>query len=221
MRCFLAAMMICLTAVQPVCAGAWMRDPKAGFMSVTTTLRNVPGPVRYETSLYADYGLTPRLSLGVDVNERPGTTGHVMIFARRPLGQPGGKTRFAMELAVGGYHWKGQWNHMAKSTLSMGYNFSSLWGAGWLSIEAAVEMRGGAPELIYKLDATVGLPPKRRFGPILQLETAHIRGNPLSWSLTPGLMIKSRNSITWLVGLEYKSASQTSLGLKLGLWRGF
>lgn len=221
MQSILTALMICLTAAQPACAGAWMREPKTGFMSVTTTLRNVAGPLRYETSFYADYGLTPRLSLGVDVNERPGTTGHVMLFARLPLGPTDGKTRFAMELAVGGYHWKGQWTHISKTTLSLGRSFTSPWGAGWLSVDAAIELRNRAPDPIYKLDTTIGLSPKRRFAPILQLETAHIRNKPFAWALTPGVMIKARNNITWLVGFEVKSAAQTSLGLKLGLWRRF
>ncbi|MFT7595156.1 MAG: hypothetical protein ACI8R4_002482 [Paracoccaceae bacterium] len=214
-------LMICLTAAQPARAGAWLRDPGTGFFSVTNTMRNVAGPSAYETSLYADYGLWPRLSLGLDINERPGITGHAMIFARLPLGQTDRRTRFAMELGVGGSHWKGDWNRMAKSTLSIGHNFTSPWGAGWLNIDAAVEMRSLAPDPIYKLDASFGLASTHRFAPMLQLETTHIRSKPISWALTPSVVFKGRNNLTWLVGVEVKSALQTSLGLKLGLWRQF
>ena len=221
MRCLLAALMICLTTAQPACAGAWLRDPKTGFTSVTTTLRKVPGPLRYETSFYAEYGLTPRLTMGLDVNERPGATGHAIIFARLPLGDTNGKTRLAIELGLGGYHWKGQWTHMVKSTISLGRDFDSPWGAGWLNIDAAVELRNRAPDPIYKLDATIGLTPARRFAPIVQLETAHIGDAPFAWALTPGVMIKGRKNVTWLVGVEMKSAVQTSFGVKLGFWRKF
>ena len=78
-----------------------------------------------------------------------------------------------------------------------------------------------ARDPIYKLDATIGLSPTRRFAPILQLETAQVGNAPLGWALTPGVMIKARTPLIWLVGVEVKSATQTSLGLKLGLWRKF
>ncbi len=230
MRRLLAALLICVNYASLADAGAWLREPGHAFSSVSSTFRKTDGAVTIETSIYADYGVAPRLTLGVDYNQRPGLAGHFLIFARLPLGRTDGRTRIALELGAGGHHRLGQWNGMLKSTLSLGHGFSNRWGDGWLAVDAGVEWRSGNPDPVFKLDSTLGLSSLNlsslnrysgRFRPILQIETAHIRGNPMIWALTPGVIIDGPFDISWLAGIEYKSSLETSVGLKLGLWRQF
>jgi hypothetical protein len=56
---------------------------------------------------------------------------------------------------------------------------------------------------------------------LLQFESSYISGIPLIWSVLPGVLIEGRNGTSWQIALERKSASQTSFGLKVGLWRSF
>ena len=214
--------LLCATAASPAAAGAWLREPGRGFLSTTATLRQGDPDARQELSLYAEYGLTPRLTLGADINARPGTSGHAMVFARLPLSRPGARNRLALETALGGHHWQGDWDPMYRLTLSYGRGLTTRSGIlGWLAVDAAYERRLGMSDPIYKLDATLGRSGPGRIRPILQVETAHIPGRDFIWSVAPGVMIDSRRSATWVVGLERKSASRDTLGLKIALWHWF
>jgi len=217
----LVVLIFCVNAAQPARAGAWLREKGAGFLSLTTTLRNIDGAWQIENGFYLEYGFAPRLTLGVDYNDIPGLAGHALVFARLPFGPPERRTKIALELGVGGHQWQGQWGKMLKSTLSVGRGFSSSWGDGWVNIDAAVELRDLFPEPAFKLDAAIGLSAGRRVRPILQIESNYISGSPLIWSVTPGVLIDGAKNTTWQIGVERKTASQSSLGLKIGLWRQF
>ncbi|MGD9861794.1 MAG: hypothetical protein AB7S99_01155 [Pseudodonghicola sp.] len=223
MRCLgLVLVVFVLISARSAGAGAWMREEGTVFLSLTGTLRQGDPDARQELSVYSEYGVSPRLTLGTDINERPGLSGHALLFARRPLSRPAARTRLAVETAVGGHHWLGRWHPMYRLTLSAGRGFTTAQGAtGWLSVDAAYERRLSAPVPAYKLDATLGLSSPGRIRPILQVETAHIPGKPLFWAVTPGLTIDTGGTATWLVGLERKSAGHDTLGLKIGLWRRF
>lgn len=215
---------------QPAHAGAWLRELDTAFLSVGATIRHHGDLWRTENSLYAEYGLRQRLTLGMDINETAGLSGHVLVFARVPVGPVQRHTKMALELGVGGHHRQGQWQSMLKSSISVGRGFESRWGAGWFNVDAAVELRRPNRKPTYKLDATLGLPSvrlsaRRRIRPLLQFETTYASGKPLIWSIIPGVLIDGRNASTWLIGLERKTAGQSNLGLKFGLkfglWRQF
>ncbi|MDF1717606.1 MAG: hypothetical protein P1U75_13175 [Antarcticimicrobium sp.] len=221
MRRLVPLLFALLCTAPPAGAGAWMRETGSGFLSVSGTLRQGDPDARRELSVYADFGLSPRLSLGIDVNERPGVAGHALLFARLPLSRPAAHTRVAIEAALGGHHWRGAWDPMYRLTLSLGRGFLTRRGAGWYAIDAGYERRLGNSTPIYKLDATLGLSAPGRIRPILQLETAHIPGQPLFWAVAPGVLIDTGHDTTWLVGLERKSAGRDTVGIKFALWHRF
>ncbi|MDX2482440.1 MAG: hypothetical protein QNK42_02130 [Pseudodonghicola sp.] len=219
---FLIAVLCTTGTAGPTAAGAWLREPGRGFLSTTGTLRQGDPDAWQEVSIFAEYGLAPRLTIGADINERPGIAGHALLFARLPLSRPGARARLAAEAAFGGHHWRAAWDPMYRLTLSYGRGFTLRRGAaGWLALDAAYERRLGMTVPIYKLDATLGLSKPGRLRPILQLESALVPGQPLIWAVTPGLLFDSRRDTTWLLGVERKSASRDTLGLKIALWRWF
>jgi len=217
-----AALFLCLTAASSAGAGAWLREQGQGFTAVSaigrsdTSLRSP----HYETSLYAEYGLKPRLTLGLDANERPGSSGHALIFVRLPIRRDPGAARIAVELGLGGHHLGPQWDAMYKAALSYGRGFSGV-GGGWLAIDAAVEYRSATAGPLYKLDATLGLPSKRRMRTMIQLETAYLNGAGFLWALTPSLILPGKNGREWVFGVETRSAATQTIGLKLALWKKF
>lgn len=221
MRNILAALIINLFISPAAWAGAWLQEPGKAFLAVTATLRHGDPMARFETVIYGEYGLAPRLTFGLDINQRPGVSGHALLFARTALGPATGRNRYAIEAAVGGYDWLGQWQPMYKTALSFGRGIEFRGIPGWLAVDAAFERRIGTPAPTYKLDATIGLSGAARVQPILQIETARTSGLPLMWTITPGITIKGPKDTTWVVGLERKSVIRQTIGLKLGLWRRF
>lgn len=221
MRLMLSALLLWLITSQSVVAGAWVRDVKTGFLSVTTTLRQSDGILQSENSLYAEYGLWPRLTVGVDMNEVPGLAGHAMVFARLPLGAPERRLKIAVELGLGGNQVGGQWDSMVKTMLSAGRGFTSGWGDGWFNVDIAAEVRRPGSTPAFKLDATIGLSSGRRIRPLLQFESSYMSGLALNWSIIPGVLITGKNDTTWQIGLERKTARRSGIGLRFGLWRNF
>lgn len=218
---WIVALLIGLIPVEPVLAGAWLREESHGFLALSGTLRRTDAGLDYETSVYADYGLTRRLTLGVDFHQQANTAGHVLAFVRLPLNRGTRRTRLALELAAGAHAWLGDWQPMARTTLSLGRGFSSRWGEGWFNIDAAYERRFGSARPAIKLDGAVGLSSGGHVRPLLKLETTRIAGHPLYWTVTPAIQIDAGKGGTWIVGVERKSVPQGSIGLRLGLWRRF
>jgi hypothetical protein len=221
MRCAMALLLIGLICAPPARAGAWMREKGSGFMSAAATLRTSDAGAGYETRFYGEYGLTPRLTVGLDLNQQIGAAGHALGFLRLPLNKAAAPLRLAVELGVGAHNRQGQWLAMGKATLSLGYGFEGRWGNGWLALDTAVENRTGNPDLIYKFDATLGLSSGPRIRPVLKLETAYMRGSTPGWALTPAMLIDTGKTLTWLVGIERRFAGQTSTGITIELWRSF
>lgn len=221
MRTVLNILICYLCAVPQAHAGAWLREQNTAFLSVSATVRHMNGTWRTENSFYGEYGVLPHLTLGLDINQMAGIAGHALAFARLPIGSPKQRTRLAVELGIGKHHVRGQWDTMLKSTLSIGHEFSSQWGEGWFNIDASLEQRRPVTDPAFKLDAAIGLSSSRRLRPFLQLESTFASGQPTIWSLTPGVLIDRPNNTTWQIGLERRTAGQSSLGLKFGLWRRF
>ncbi|MFC3612320.1 hypothetical protein ACFORG_00985 [Lutimaribacter marinistellae] len=215
----LMVLVLACQAMGPASAGAWMREHGTGFTAATATLRQPRDRFEYESAVYTEWGLSPRVTLGFDVNENAGLAGHVLVFARYPLWDLGRHGRFATEIGIGAWHWQSDWAPMHKFTLSYGRGLTTGWGNGWLAVDGALEYRSGEP--IRKLDMTVGLSTPRRIDPMLSLETSYARGQ-MAWTLTPGLTIdRKKDRGTWVIGLERKSALPDQFGFKLGLWKTF
>lgn len=221
MKRVLFALWFCIVVAGPAAAGAWLREKGHGFTSVSATLYRFQGIYDYKTAVYAEWGMDERLTVGLDINEQPGLTGHALIFARYPLWDKASKGRFSAELGLGAHHWLGDWAMMHKLTLSYGKGVHTSWGDGWLAIDTAWEQRRGTRTDIYKLDLTVGLSTARRIDPMLQVETSYVLDHRLFWTVTPSLLIDGGKGKTWVLGLEHKSDLPGGLNIKFSLWREF
>lgn len=220
------AIAICLALLlaRPAAAGAWLEQPGTAFAAASATYRYGQEQLSNELGYYGAYGLTPRLTLGVDLNRSTGRAGHALLFVRLPvLGE--GANRLAAELALGGNQRAGQWMMMQRLTLSYGRGFQTKRGrSGWLAVDAGYELRSAGVETNWKLDATLGLNPateSSRTAPMLQLEASKPVGGRLTLSLIPSLRVQLPSKREFVLGLEHRSGGQRSLGLRLGLWQRF
>jgi hypothetical protein len=217
----LAVLLLCALGAPPAMAGAWLREHKTAFSAISSTVRgNITVPLENENSFYLEYGLTPFLTLGADLNEKRGLAAHALLFARLPLGKPDWRTRYAIELAAGTHMWRNEWFPMYKLAFAVGRGFETRWGNGWMALEAAYEVRTGLTDPAIKLDGVIGMSSGWRVRPLLKIETAQIADSPLAWAVTPGVMFDVGKS-TWIIGLERRKALQETYGITFGFWRNF
>ena len=224
MRFLTLVLILCLCVLPaPLAAGAWLRDKGAGFFSAGSSLQRDPGTgaLKYDSSLYAEYGLLPRITVGFDYNDDLVQTGHAMVFIRFPLTRAGADHKFALDLGAGAHHWQYDWSPMAKATVSYGRAIKTGRGYGWLSVETTAERRFGAAEPALKLDMTLGLPVKPRLKVMLQLDNYFTQSSGLSSTLTPGLLFKSKGKKSYHLGLQLHSRKDPRVGLKLAVWHEF
>ncbi|UWQ90636.1 hypothetical protein QEZ52_17630 [Aliisedimentitalea scapharcae] len=222
MRAILVCVLLHVVLATPAQAGAWMRDRGTGFIATSSTLRQFPDYLGHETSVYAEYGLAQKLTVGLDYNQGSFSSGHAMLFARVPLGKPRTRYRFSAELGLGLYFFGGFREQMQKLTLSYGRNLETRFGHGWLAIDLASEFRQGLPGPTIKLDTTIGLSGTKRLQPMLQIETSRPAIGPVNWAVIPSIRYRTKNNISWVIGAERKSVgNHKSIGVKLAFWKEF
>ncbi|KAG1715378.1 3-succinoylsemialdehyde-pyridine dehydrogenase [Nymphon striatum] len=102
---FLSVLMLFLTALT-ASAGAWPQQKGQAFVSVTSNL-SFPDiymieaePSMYQ-ALYVEYGLTDKLTLGVDAGRSVAGKGKTVVFLRHPVFAGREKAKYAVELGVG------------------------------------------------------------------------------------------------------------------------
>jgi len=205
----------------PAWSGAWLRDKGTVFTSASVSIFKDPDHgSRLKSSLYAEWGARPNLTLGFDAEEHQDIYGHALVFARVPLANLGHRGLFAADLAVGLHHRQDRAWILYKGTLSYGKDFQSTWGAGWIAIDAALEYRSH-DALLRKLDLTAGMSADRLLNPLLQIETAYAKDHRFYWTVRPSLMIRAKGRKTrWIIGIE-RNETNSGIGGRFGLWSEF
>ena len=202
-------------------AGAWMRETGEVFLSVETRLRHRGAETVGELDIYSDYGLSPRLSLGVSVLEIGGVAGHAYGFARTPLPAGAINGELAAEFGLGAYHADGDWRGLGRLALAYGRGLTLGNNRGWFGVEAATEYRLGLNAPIYKLDAVAGQSSGGRVRPMAKLGLTHVDGIPLIWTASGHMLIDGPREFIWNIGLERKDDGVASTALSFGVWRRF
>ncbi|TNJ44851.1 hypothetical protein FGE21_07040 [Phaeobacter sp. B1627] len=204
-------------------AGAWMEQEGAGFLSSGFRLR----PSGQELSTYGSYGIGPRLTLGLDINQAEDSgsrSAHALIFARLPLRQHDTGWRLALEVAVGANRDTSpaaQWSAMQRVTLSAGRGLRIAGRDGWAAFDLSAEWQNAGLTQAWKLDGTLGLNAPSGPAPLLQVELYQPRGGDLLWKLLPGLRFRLTPQRELVTGLEIRSFGDARYGLRMELWHRF
>jgi hypothetical protein len=203
-------------------AGAWPRDPRTGFLSVS----NIPtldrqGAVSAWVGLYAEYGLTRRVTLGLDADRRStGDTWSAWAFARYDLA-PGADVRRAVSLGIGLRGYGGQSEMVLRPGLHVGRGVQTLWGPGWLEAEAQAIHAPASGWTAWKLDGTFGVKPRPDRLLIVQLQTSQYPGQRVQVRLAPSFVRRLGPALSLEFGLTADLTAPQSLGAKLGTWLEF
>lgn len=216
MRLLLIAVLWCAAGMAS--AGAWMRAPGTGFLAFSTTHDDTG---RTDGALYAEYGLRPKLTLGIkidaDMTRSIGEDGTAYVFARRPI--PTGERAFKLAYDVGLGHTFGDTSGTVLRTgFSYGRGFKLSDRDGWIAVDAAVVWAEPGTDDTVKLDGTVGLALSDRFKVMLQV-FGNRTGADSSVTLAPSLIWQRKEKAPSVVlGAETREGT---LALKIGVWRSF
>ena len=216
-----ALLLVCFVACPGVLsAGAWPREKGTGFASTSTHLgwsqdvpdvRNSAPSSRYDT-LYVEYGLTERWTVGLDLGHSALGEVKAIAFARRPLARPDTRLKIAGELGIGQID--------GQAALRPGLSIGMGLERGWLNADLSAAFPTGSGTSETKLDLTYG----RNFGrrkAIFQVLTVQSDGGPGAVSIPSSIVTPLWRRIELEVGATYGVIEDTGMGLKLGLWTNF
>lgn len=206
-----------LLAATPALCGPWMRDQGNGFASFATESPITPGAPSY-SSLYIEYGLRPRLTIGFDGRSDFSGTGSALIFARTPLWK-GKHGRLAADIAFGAEWFPDLKSPVIRPGLSWGrgYKLGERWG--WMSLDATWAWNLKNSTHRPKLEATVGLTLSERHKIMLQSTWERDNGQR-TLSLTPSHAYRlGKDSFVITSIVLYQSPRPSAF--KFGLWYTF
>lgn len=224
MRCLLFGLILSLCAVA---AGAspWPRETGAVFLAATGSYRFdlATGTATSEASVYAEYGLSPRITLGFDGTQAQLGGTRALIFARMSLGSADRRLKLAAGLGLGAVGATAAQDRtgVARFWVAAGRDHA-LGQGGWWNVTAAVEAEGAGQGPLGKLDATFGL----NFGPrlqgMVQVEASGRAGDGTQVTVVPGLIWRTGTRTRLHAGIEARAdRAGRQAGLRLGLWRDF
>lgn len=214
----MALTIICTLWAHGALAGAWLQEHKSGFLSYSAVYDDTG---RLDGSVYLEYGLRPKLTLGakVDVDMTLGQIGDgtALVFARKPI--PTGDRKFKLAYDIGiGATFGGETEPLLRAGLSYGRGIKAWDKYGWLAIDGALEMTLDDSPDTYKLDTTLGLTLNDRFKVMMQVFVSET-GGELTTTLAPSLVWQPKpEAPSFVIGIEGEGGT---LALKFGMWRSF
>lgn len=208
----LLAVVLCLVSSDAT-AGAWMRARGDWFVAPSVTA----GSDGTSPSLYAEYGLTRWLTLGLDANRSDEGAEQAQVFARLPLWTGQGGHRLTMEF--GGGVQAGL--PVVQSGLSYGQGLRTGWGPGWLAVDASMTVNLGTGAQTAKLDATLGLSPSDNWKAIVQLQGHVGADGTRNLRLAPSVVYRLRPGLHIEAGVSKGLLGDSGKRIKLGFWMDF
>jgi hypothetical protein len=211
-------------------AGAWPRAEGETFLSfgytLTTGARTLVGAmqdVRSYGSVYAEHGVTERLTVGLEAGYGTGADGTVaaaLAFARLPVWSAGNH-RVAADLGLGWLEDEDGPQRRVRPGLAWGYGFESRWGGGWLGIEASAELRLPSRDVAWKADFTAGLKPNDDWMVIMQVQTGRYPDDGPLVRLAPSVVRRLGSRAHLQLGVIGSVVGDDAVGVKLATWLTF
>ncbi len=216
----LRAVIFFLMMAGPAFAGAWPRGKGNVFMTFSaygTAMHDLAGSAY--GGLYLEYGLSDKLTMGVDAGHGVSGLSKTIIFLSYPILSTENGHRFAAELGMGEI----AGDPVLRPGLSYGRGFSTKGGkSGWVSVDTVAEIRLLSGLTDYKADLTLGLNRNNRIKHIFQLQLGASAGEPLFARAVPSVVIGLGKTSHFEIGLTAPlSGHDKNLGLKLAFWRAF
>ena len=216
--------LLCWFSAAAATAGAWPRDKGSFFIAADlrlgwpqelSTLQSAEPTGKYYT-FYLEYGLTDRLTLGLDLGRSVSGEGKTVVFLRHPVTRPEARLKIALELGLGNID--GQ--TVLRPGISLGHSFELREMPGWIALDSVAELsESGGTDL--KVDLTLGLSTAQDTKYMLQLQAGAPAERAPFLRLAPSVVIPAGRDRHVELGGTYGITGDASFGIKLGLWQKF
>ncbi len=211
-----------LTLASSATAGPWPRAEGEYFISAGGNFLLSEGatlPVHYDPTLYLEYGMTDKLTVGLDIHTADaGRIGTMFVFASFPLSSPEQAHKFSATLSLGARaNILGQTDTLIRGGMSWGKGLEN----GWLSIDASATWGTHDPVFRPKIDATYGHNWSDKWTTSIQLQTGQGFTNDYYAKVVPSASYKFRDDLRVSVGGVQALTGDRGFGLKVETWLTF
>lgn len=198
--------------------GAWPRAKGETFLSLSGEIseKDETGLYRQSFGLYAEYGATPRLTLGLDAYGDAVRMSKAIAFLRWPLGDADRATKIALEIGAG----QVEEETALRPGLSVGRGFVLWERNGWLNADTRAILRDGAG-IAYETELTAGLSVGDRVKAILQVQAGMPDEGQDYVRLAPSVVYALRPGVQVELGILAPVLGGGLNTVKLGVWREF
>ncbi|KAA9005740.1 hypothetical protein [Histidinibacterium aquaticum] len=210
-----------LLVAAPLQAGPWVRERGALFLSFGANVALTDAatrPVHTDPTLYLEYGLSERVTVGFDLYVANGDQEETaQAFLRLPLAA--GDTPVAATLTYGLRHdrLRASLEEIARLGVSTGRTLPK----GWLAADASAILVVGENRREGKLDLTWGRDIGERWTGVLQLQTGIGTAGDAYAKAAPALLYDLRPGTRLEIGLVQALTGDLGTGLRLATWWEF
>lgn len=153
----LACLGVWITGRGPALAGAWPREEGAFFVAAggnVVLFGDAARPVYYDPTLYLEYGLTPRVTVGIDgYTADKGTAGSLLGFVSLSFGSLDRPARTAVSVAAGATRIP---TGVTEPTARLGLHWGRGLERGWMSADYTMTFGTVLDRFQEKLSLTRG-----------------------------------------------------------------
>ncbi len=219
-----AALLTCLmlchaTAAQ---AGAWAREKGELFIAAGGNFLLSEGaqlPVHYDPTLYAEWGMTDRITLGIDIHTADrGEIGTAFAFANVPIGDLTAQNRWAINLAYGV---RARNREPTETLLRGGFSWGRGLENGWLAVDASATFGTIDTTWRPKMDATWGRNWNDTWTTTFQLQTGQGWTNDFYAKVSPTVIWTWKPNMKVALGAVQGLTGDRGAALKLETWLTF
>jgi hypothetical protein len=210
-------------------AGAWPREPGRFFLSARADFHRAEA--RPRASLYGEYGLSRRITLGLQSSESryearaafglPERYRRLAVFARAAIGPLDARHRFAASLGASAPADAASAAADARleAALHWGMGFETAFGGGWATATAKFGAALQAGRSTDEQSALIGLRPRDGLMAMLAA-SRYADATGATWSLSPSVGVELRRG-TWLVPSLKLEPADRNATLGVSAWFNF
>ena len=212
-------------------AGPWPRGKGKVFFSAHVNGEYLEefGTIRQYGSIYGEYGLTDKITLGIDYNGSEISTDKAIAFVRIPFGKPDRTYRFAAELGAGLVDGE----TVLRPGFSVGRGITWRERNGWMTLDTRAILGGSSSGMRIESDFTFGISATKRTKVILQLQGGIQSKGDDYLKFAPSVVFelkerkrrgkkKKRKGKQFIeFGITAGIVNYDNYGAKLGIWREF
>ncbi|TNH40590.1 hypothetical protein [Paracoccus haeundaensis] len=212
-------------------AGPWPREAGRTFLSLSGERNRADSSY---ASAYAEYGLTPRTTLGMELGRADQAETSAVLWLQRALDDGQGPNRFAMQSGAGVIRRDDLALPVVQGALSWGRGFDR----GWITAQVLAKMTGSAPdprapmrpsfaasfltaERVIKTDVTLGLRPRDGLMVINSLWLEHPQDEEYSARLMSSLVFDVPGPVKVELGMVNPLSGPSEQAVRLGTWLEF